>query len=58
MSLFLKLVTALEIILLLKKLREQNETSTSNSNSYTVIKNPVQKKRQGTDANNVEIRQS
>jgi len=56
MSLFLKLVTALEIILLLKKLREQNESSTSNSNSYNVIKNPVQKKRQGTDANNAEIR--
>jgi hypothetical protein len=58
MTLFLRLITALEIFLVLKKLREQYEASNSNTPSHPINQNPLQKERQGTDAEYVEIGQS
>ena len=47
MAIFMRLLAALEILLFLKKLREQNEsTKTSNSSSFNSYENQIPEEHQ------------
>lgn len=51
MAIFLRLLAALEILLFLKKLREEHEQATNNASRYE-----IQEKRKSSNAEHVETR--